>query len=269
MAFRPLFAAALFFAVLPACASSDLATLAAPAAPDVESLFSSAAQEVLGEVRPDCMALHLREALEQNRTRLPLYAAQTQGASERISKRLIALEELSLALAPRIDEPSVAYHEVGIPIVCDAVVPMAATPAFEAVNVAGVAEAFAPIDGDAIAHSLRASLTHAGPEAAAVEAIRWLEKLQNTPHRHCMVRHVLESVARMGLLYPSHEQLARVRNMPSPLGLEEDMLRAHFAGLGMAASLDRDAAPLQARGVPILCNDLPVIPLPGARAEHR
>ena len=37
------------------------------------------------------------------------------------------------------------------------------------------------------------------------------------------------------------------------------LLRLHLAGLPAAARLDAKAYPLQARGIPILCRDLPSI----------
>jgi len=42
------------------------------------------------------------------------------------------------------------------------------------------------------------------------------------------------------------------------------VFRLHLWGLGAARVLDERARPLQARGVPILANDLP--PIPRARA---
>jgi hypothetical protein len=80
---------------------------------------------------------------------------------------------------------------------------------------------------------------------------------------------VLESIARIGLLAPLHERMASRAKLASPLALEEDLLRAHFGGLGASAYIDTIAAPLQARGVPIVCNDVPVIPMPAASVPLR
>jgi hypothetical protein len=251
--------AAFFLTVLPACVGP------APETPTVQDDFVTAAQEVHGELRPDCLAHHLEEAIAQNRTRRPLYAAATAGASERISGLLIALEEASLTVAPRADEPSAAYHAAGIPIVCDGVVPMAWAPSFEPLKLGAIAEPFSPLNGEAIAVELRDALTAGGPEQVAAIAHQWMDRIESTPHRHCMVRHVLESVARIALLAEDHARLARKRRLASPAGIDEDLIRAHVAGLGISAQLDTMAAPLQARGVPILCNDLPTIPMPGDR----
>jgi hypothetical protein len=241
-----------------------------PAAEAFEAdLFAEAAAEVHGELRPDCMAEHLREAIAQNEARRPLYAAASGGESERVSNLMIALERSSLVLAPRVDEPAAPYHAAGIPVVCDGVVSMSRAPRFEPLVVGAIAEAFSARNGDAMAAELREALGRSGPEGAATLALRMIDELAATPHRHCMVRHVLESVARIGLLAPLHERLARRAKVPSTLALEEDLLRAHFGGLGAAAYIDTIAAPLQARGVPVVCNDVPAIPLPASYAPLR
>jgi hypothetical protein len=254
----PLFSA-FFLALLPACVGPE------PQPPSGDDPFATAAQEVLGELRPDCLAHHLREAIDQNRARMPLYAAATKGASEPLSRMLIALEETSLVVAPRADEPSAAYHVQGIPLVCDGVVPMSGAASFEALELTGMTEPFAALNGEAIAVEMREALTHGGPEEVAAVAFAWMDRIASTPHRHCLVRHVLESVARIALLAESHVQLARIRKLPSPAGIDDDLIRAHVAGLALSAQLDAKAAPLQAQGVPILCRDLPPIPMPGFR----
>lgn len=241
-----------------------------PAATEFEAgLFAQAAAEVHGDVRPDCMAEHLREAIAQNEERLPRYADASGGASVRVSELMLALERSSLVLAPRVDEPAERFHAAQIPVVCDAVVPMSRAPRFEPLVLGGIAERFVAQNGEGLAADLRETLVREGPEPTALAALRAIDRLAAAPHRHCMVRHVLESVARIGLLAPLHGRLAKRAKVPSPLALEEDLLRAHFAGLGAAAYIDALAAPLQERGIPIVCNDVPVIPMPFASVPLR
>jgi hypothetical protein len=47
--------------------------------------------------------------------------------------------------------------------------------------------------------------------------------------------------------------------MRSTAGLSRLVLRLHLFTLGDAAKLDALAAPIQARGIPILCQDVPPI----------
>ncbi len=234
-----------------------------------EALEADSNANVLGAVRPDCMAEHLREAIAQNEARRPLYEAASNGESRRVSDLMIALERASLVLAPGVDEPAARYHSAGLPVVCDAVVPMSRAPSFEPLVLGAIAEPFVAQNGDALAADLREVLLREGPEATGIAALRAMDRLAAAPHRHCMVRHVLESIARIGLLAPLHEHVARHAKLASPLALEEDLLRAHFAGLGASAYIDTIAAPLQARGVPIVCNDVPVIPMPTESAPLR
>jgi hypothetical protein len=46
----------------------------------------------------------------------------------------------------------------------------------------------------------------------------------------------------------------------SPLTLSQDLLTAHIKWLGEAIEIDREAAALHQRGIPIVCNDVPTIP---------
>lgn len=211
-----------------------------------------------------CMATHLREAIALNRERMPRYAARTEGASERISRRLVATERQALLAAAYFDRRAEPYLRRGIGVVCEAFVPMALTPAY--------ADSVDPRPGD-------------GPEAAAVSlapagevrgrvnralraegfagAARALEaevaRLAPAPRRHCMTRHLLESALRIAHVAPRHAEAAARARLPSPEDDARRLLDLHLYALDDAAELDALAAPMQARGVPILCRDVPPI----------
>ncbi len=75
-----------------------------------------------------------------------------------------------------------------------------------------------------------------------------------------MVRHVLESTARIAYLAPRHERIAKEKGLTkSPAGLSWKLVKLHLQALKLAGGLDTQAAPLQAAGVPILCRDVPPI----------
>lgn len=67
-----------------------------------------------------------------------------------------------------------------------------------------------------------------------------------------MIRHFLESIRRVAGLAPTYG----VRTM----FISKQMLWAHVRSLKKASELDQMAAPLQAEGLPILCQDVPYIP---------
>jgi hypothetical protein len=219
------------------------------------------------------MATHLREAMELNRERMPRYAARTGGASERISRRLIASERRALLVARYFDARAEPYLRRGVGVVCEAFVPMARTPAYadsvepspgDGAGAAAIGRAPAGEVRGRVARALRAEGFPGAAHALEAE----IAALAPAPRRHCMTRHLLESALRIANLAPRHAAAAARHRLPSPEDDARRLLELHLHSLDEAAELDDEAAPLQARGVPILCRDVPPIaPLPELDAE--
>lgn len=209
------------------------------------------------------MERHLREAIALNRERMPLYDSLTDGRSRAVSRRLIWAERLALPVAWVIDRRARLWQEHGVRIVCEDFVPMAGTPAFRARRDDTVPPPpFVPADARRIRRSVVLSLRAEGFEGAGDAFEAELERLEEVPAYHCMLRHLLESALRISRLAPVHDAEARALGLPSTRGLSKTMLDLHLMILGEAARLDRRAAPLQAEGVPIVCRDVPPIPVP-------
>lgn len=214
-----------------------------------------------------CMERHMREAAALNRERMPLYAALTDGRSRAISRRLIWAERLAIPVAWYVDRRARPFQRAGIPVVCDDFVPVADTPAFqERSDDPPPLSAFAPSDPRRIRRALGRAQRDGGFPAVSAAVAGELQRLQGAPHFHCMLRHLLESALRVSSQAPLYEEQARRLGLRSPGGVSRMMLDLHLAALGEAARLDRRAAPLQAQGIPILCQDVPPIP-PYADAE--
>lgn len=204
---------------------------------------------------------HLEEALHVNRERMPLYARLTGGESERISRRLIRYERLALPLARWVDRRARAWNARGIGVVADDFVPMAGVPPFRERSAGPPLplSAFRPAEARRIRRALSLALKTGG-FAGIAEALREeLAALEAVPCYHCMLRHLLESMLRVATLAPAHAARAEAAGMKSPAGLSRLLLRLHLFTLGDAAKLDALAAPIQARGIPILCQDVPPI----------
>jgi hypothetical protein len=75
---------------------------------------------------------------------------------------------------------------------------------------------------------------------------------------------MLESIARVAHLAPKHSRLARDKGMKPTDTFSWRMVQLHLFSLPSFAKLDKLAAPLQSRGVPILHQDVPPIPLRSA-----
>jgi hypothetical protein len=216
-------------------------------------------------------AEHLEEAIRLNRERMPLYSRLTGGASEPISRRLIRWERWALPVARWVDRRARPYAARGIGVVADDFVPMADVPEFRerAADPPLPWSEFRPADARRIRRSVGRALAEGGFAGAAAALREELATLEAAPCYHCMLRHLLESMLRVAVLAPGHAARAEAAGMRSTAGLSRLLLRLHLLALADAAKLDALAAPIQARGVPILCQDVPPIPVPGAPGTTR
>lgn len=221
-------------------------------------------QPVEGAEAPEsrCMERHLREAAALNRERMPLYDSLSGGRSRAISRRLIWTERMAIPVAWYLDWRAREFQRAGIRIVCDDFVPMAHTPAFRArADDPPPLSAFAPADARGIRRRVERALDRGSFPAASEALAEELRRLEEAPQFHCMLRHLLESALRIsngGPVYAAQAEDRGVRG--SPLELSRSLLELHLAMLGEGARLDRRAAPLQAEGIPIICQDVPPIP---------
>lgn len=210
-----------------------------------------------------CFEDHVRDAIALNTARRPIYAAMSEGASTALSDRLIAMEQGTLALAVALDRWARPYQRVGIGVMCDEFVSMEGAGAPVATEPRAT-----PVDLDALfdtladAGRLERTWEAGGFPAVAADADAMLRAVEGVPDRLCMTRHLLESIRRGAGLATRHAVAARAAGFrfQSPARLSRAFVRMQAEALPLAAALDRDAAPLQARGVPILCHDLPPVP---------
>jgi hypothetical protein len=252
------FRACLFLALL-------AAALCAPAAGSAQSADSSrvARTDSTTVEAPSsrCMEIHLREAAHLNRQRMPLYSALSGGRSRGISRRLIWTERLGIPVAWYVDWRARNFLRAGIRVTCDDFVPMAHTPAFrERIADPPPLSAFVASDPRRIRRTIGHAYRSGGFPAASTAIEHEIEQLHPTPAFHCMMRHLLESALRISNQASVYEAQAGERGLRSPGGVSRLMLNLHLSTLGEAAKLDRRAAPLQAEGIPIICQDVPPIP---------
>ena len=86
-----------------------------------------------------------------------------------------------------------------------------------------------------------------------------IERLSIEPRFNCLLRHVLESALRIAKHAPVYIDMAKMKGLLSPEKLLWRMIRSHFWGMNEIMEIDRRAAVLQARGIPIVCNDVPPV----------
>jgi len=212
--------------------------------------------------RPGPFELHLLEAIELNRRRAPRYAELTGGASQSISRSLILSERLLVPIARWYDRRAEPYHAAGIPLLEDAFVSMSETPEFLEHRDPMPAHPGLRPRSRSIARSCSDAWRSAGFPGVSAALEREIQTLADEPSYHCMLRHLLESTLRLAVLAPRHERLSREHGLPSSATISRQLVRLHLWGLGSAIRMDRRAMPLQQRGIAIIAQDVPPIPIP-------
>lgn len=202
---------------------------------------------------------HIREAIELNRRRAPLYAETSAGVSLVISRRLIRRERFILPLARWLDRRAEPYERMGIPIMGEIFVDMASAPAYSSRQSFPPPHLSSPLPA-ALARRLRRTYSAEGFPGTTRMLHAEVERLDADRGYWCMTRHLLESARRVCSCAERHRLAAAGAGMPSPEWMHRLLLRLHLAALGDAARLDTRALPLQRDGIPILCRDLPPIP---------
>jgi hypothetical protein len=209
-----------------------------------------------------CFETHVVEAIALNEQRKPLYADLTDGDSRRISNGLILFEQAIRLPARLIDDRAARWQEAGLAIGCDEFVPISLTPPFQS-QVAPPPVAFERRSGLVLATELKLAFATGGYDKLGDKLEEELAVLAALPGHHCLLRHFLESLLRGANLAPIHAARAAELGLDSPDAISRDLVLLQIAGLPIATKLDADAASIQAKGIPILCQDVPPIsPLP-------
>ncbi len=208
-----------------------------------------------------CFSDHVSEAIQLNSERAPKYSDLSLGASWWLSKELVASERVSWFAAKGLQLMAGKFWRAGIPILCADFAPMNTAPAFKErfdFDPPKLADYRHP-DVNRWVRELSFAVSKTGFLTVHQTAVRFIKDVEGPPGFHCMAKHVLESVARVAYLAPQYEALAKQKGLSSPARLARLNLKLHLQGLRLAVDLDRRAAPLQALGIPILCNDVPAL----------
>lgn len=210
----------------------------------------------------NCLSQHLTEAIELNEVRREIYAEMTQGKSKKVSNQLIRYEKFIHSILPLtgIEKAAKELQDQGIPMLCE--------------DFHAGLNPHAPVlqkdrpqlsDFKAFNHKKAKQLLAEQIEAGNLsgvytQAVALIESASDEMRFHCMIRHVLESIARVAKQGIKYDEMAKEKGLtekPSELTLK--ILKYEIKTLYGSAQLDEKAALFQAQGVPILCHDLPVI----------
>ena len=200
---------------------------------------------------------HVREAIALNCQRRAGYVRAGGSRAALVSRLLVGSERALLPLARRQDAQAAAAD--CDPVWASVFAPMSSAPPQSrpvrgAVSAALACERAAGEAARPLALAKRALGRGGALEAAAAldDALGRVEGAAHAGDVHlAMTRHLLESA-----------RLASVRALGPCAGPLASFARWHLRGFRFALTLDALAAPLHARGVGILANDLPPIPTP-------
>jgi hypothetical protein len=210
-------------------------------------------------------ALHLKDSIIINTKRTPKYAILTLGKSVPFSGLLIFSEQVSMPFAMMIDRLTKPYREAGIPIGDLEFIHMDTIPEFSNSFpfTPEPLDSFKALDGKALLFTLQRAFregSFAGLSAAATETYQELEVFKAY---HCMTRHLLQSLIRICNLAPLHQAKALELGVKSHLScksISKMMVWGHLISFPGSADLDKKVAPIQAKGIPFLWQDVPEIP---------
>jgi hypothetical protein len=214
------------------------------------------------ETGQGCFESHLVEAIALNLERRPAYSALTARASEAVTDQLVQAEQVSALFARRLDEAARPFIARGVPVTCDEFMPMSLSPPFrerfefepEPIS------SYVMQDGTALRDALQSDYANGGFSALSDRATEQLDALQLPRAYHCMTRHVLESLRRIANFAPVQAARAAELGLGSTTAISDQLVVLHLLALEQGPGLDEVAAPLQAQGVPILCQDVPHVP---------
>lgn len=221
---------------------------------------------VLGAAEAACFFEHVSEGREVNRERRDLYSewADQYGLKRRAkltSSALIALETSMLPMARIYDLRARKYQFTGL--FCDDFIPISETPNYSDINT--------QIPRLPYIHKLSFLEDFEARVRKEIKKENWAQVRELTlialdhfpaAETHCLTRHFVESLGRIAALAPRHIRRARENGIESPSKLIASMIKFHLFGLGFAEKIDSLAAPLQYKGIPIVCQDVPFIPIP-------
>ena len=208
----------------------------------------------------NCFSTHIKEAINKNIDRKPLYSKMTGGKSKFLSNLLITSEKATFVLAKIYDKRARDFQKGGVPILCLDYVDMDLTPEFSSVlDIPQLAYDELPkIDVKRIRKKLLKSLEKSFKEVG-IDSEEALDQTRGTGHYNCMLTHVLESINRAALLAPHYEKAAADKNLKSPKKLLEKNIKIQIKSLGLWAYIDKKAAKFQEKGLKVICQDVPKI----------
>lgn len=226
-------------------------------------LFWGQAPSAEAQQSQRCLSTHLHEALAINTHRRQIYGAWSGGRSQNISELLIRSEQIALLSAQILEHWEANLQKAGVLVFCEDLVPMANTPEIERNLEPQELSLFQPDRVISYRRELRKAWKKDSYSGLLQRSQELLASIEPAHDYHCMLRHLLESIARGAAQAP--QQIAKSEAVGEgwrARKLINTYLALQIELITTGRMLDQQAAPLQAEGINIICNDVPKIEIP-------
>jgi hypothetical protein len=207
---------------------------------------------------------HIEDAMILNQARAPIYNRLSNGDSAVVSAAMISFEKGLLRTASIADAAAFPFQVAGIPILCLDYIHMSETPPFHNSFAQGAPKMsqFHQLDMGGVKTALTAALQTDDFDSMIEIATQNVAELKQEPRFNCMVRHFLESIRRIAGLAPQYQAMAKTKlGAYGTKFISKKILKGHIKALDEAARIDLMSAPVQAQNIPIVCQDVPHIPV--------
>jgi hypothetical protein len=201
-----------------------------------------------------CFQKHILESISINKARQEVYSKLTDGKSHPIYRELIAYERLSLTVATFFDLKALRYQKAGINIFCKEFKDLIQAPSL--LNSKPL-EAFSAVSTKPIEQKISAALKTKNTEEVKKASLEILEELKTQPSYYCLSRHFIESIYRFAHFAPMWSKQAQEKGLKDPSKMIFNVMKLHALGLKGTFAIDRKSQPIQAKGIPMLCAEIP------------
>lgn len=211
----------------------------------------------------ECFKQHLKDAIELNEGREKAYRELTNGKSFWISKQLIYSEKVSLLYADYLGLKVQKYRESGVPLLCRDFISMQEVPEFSTeLRIPRISyNKIAKIKVSSLKRKYKKLVREKEYSKLVASIQEKLSQLALNSEYNCMTRHLLESLGRSSNLVAVYIKESLARGLGSPEKILQNYLKRNISTLSLAYSLDKQAAKIQEKGIPIICQDVPHIPI--------
>ena len=203
-----------------------------------------------------CFSDHIKQSIKINQRSSKIYAQLTNGASHGIFKKLIAGEKASLKIASTIDKKATSYHEKDIDLFCQEFVDMHPSE-IGLIKNHSINEEPLKLGSFSFFSQINKAIKTRDEMKIRQRTLEALKELNQSPKYHCFARHIIESIYRFAFYMPIRKKQSLEKGMKDPTNLMIKVIKLQLLALPFAHHIDKQSAPIQKDGVPILCQELP------------